>query len=963
MEAEHQRDDAGTGRHFSGVAARVLIDHVEHRRGAAGIKQLLSAAGETRSVEQLTSPSGWSTYDQFRRLLLAAGAALGGGAFLSDVRIDTMRPTETTAGADQALHKLGSPAAVYAQIPEANRLILTISSSEAWEVGPGEWLTVRRLNAGFEPFPELCAFLGGVYSLVPTLFGLAPGAIVEEECQCDGAPACRVRIRWESTEVMSARVAALERRNGWQELRLEALQRTVADLVSGAGLEEVLSRIVASAAQAVPAPSYLLAIEAPDERVYAEGLDDQQAADFAQRILTGACRDDASCLVVEIASRRRRYGSLAAINAAGTAFLGSERVVLEAYAGLAAAALESATALEESRLQAATARALLELAVALSELSTADEMARRIAGAVPLVIDCDLAAVVLLDSATGAARFAGTYGLDAAAAARLAAEPFSVGEGEPGREPLVWQDRDHPGRLVEEAGAVASASVPIAANGQLMGWIAVGVVDRPERLHRFAGLAERLRGLAGQAATALGNAGLLDQVRHQALHDALTGLPNRTLILDRAEQMLASARRSGHVVAAMFIDLDNFKTINDTLGHAAGDELLQAVGARIASTLRGADTVGRLGGDEFVVLSESIGGAGPEVLADRICRVLRDPFQLDALGKAPLSTSASVGIASGDRAEAGDLLRDADIALYRAKGAGKGSFALFQAGMESQALGRLTLEMDLREALAAGQFFLAYQPVVDLPSGALTGFEASLRWEHPLRGVLLAEEFAEALEETGLIVDVGRWTLREACRTAATWQHEDRPLSVCVELFGRQLGTDSLVEDIRRCLRESGLSARLLTLKFSETALLRDQETTLERMLALKRLGVQLAIDRVGAGHSSWVRVRRCPLDQVKIDWTFVAATRGSSKGEALVRALVDIGHAAGLVVVADGIDRSDQLSLLENCGCDRGQGTVFSVPVTEGAVRSLLAEWPAPGRAQRAKRRVRPHERLAASG
>jgi diguanylate cyclase (GGDEF)-like protein/PAS domain S-box-containing protein len=335
---------------------------------------------------------------------------------------------------------------------------------------------------------------------------------------------------------------------------------------------------------------------------------------------------------------------------------------------------------------------------------------------------------------------------------------------------------------------------------------------------------------------------------HQAVHDPLTGLANRTLILDRAEQMLVRCRRAHEPVAALFIDLDNFKEVNDTLGHEAGDQLLQAVGARFAATVRASDTVGRLGGDEFVVLAEGMSlAAGPELLAERFQEVLREPFLLDGL-KGTLSITASIGIAEGDRAVGEDLLRDADIALYRAKAMGKDCAALFAPEMQSAVIDRLGLKMDLQSALVNREFHLLYQPLFDLQSMEVYGVEALLRWHHPQRGIVGPDEFIPMLEETGLITDVGSWVLQEACRQAAAWHRVGHPLSMSVNVSMRQLDTPALLDHVQAALDASGLAPEALLLEITETALVRDTDAAIARLTDLKRVGVWIAIDDIGTG-------------------------------------------------------------------------------------------------------------------
>jgi diguanylate cyclase (GGDEF)-like protein len=431
------------------------------------------------------------------------------------------------------------------------------------------------------------------------------------------------------------------------------------------------------------------------------------------------------------------------------------------------------------------------------------------------------------------------------------------------------------------------------------------------------------------------------ELRHQALHDPLTGLPNRALILDRVEQMLARSRRDQIPVAALFIDLDNFKDINDSLGHAAGDELLVAVATRLSGVLRDSDTVGRLGGDEFVVLVE--GGslsAGAEAVAQRLLDALADPFDLHHPTAAPLGVGASIGIALGDRPTAGELLRDADIALYQAKAAGKHCYMLFVHEMQAAVHDRLVLEMDLRGALAANEFFLVYQPIFNLREMTVTGVEALLRWNHPTRGVVQPDLFIPLLEETGMIVSIGRWVLETACRQAADWTRLGYHLAISVNVSTRQLESDQLIVDVSAALSASGLDAASLIVEVTETALMRDPDATALRLHTLKTLGVRIAIDDFGTGYSSLAYLRQFPVDSLKIDRSFISGIADSPESAALMHTLVQLGKTLGLETLAEGIEESDQLGHLQGEQCDSGQGFLFARPLAVDDVGQFLDTW-----------------------
>ena len=428
-----------------------------------------------------------------------------------------------------------------------------------------------------------------------------------------------------------------------------------------------------------------------------------------------------------------------------------------------------------------------------------------------------------------------------------------------------------------------------------------------------------------------------DELRHQALHDALTGLPNRALILDRIGQMLARSRREPLPIAVLFLDIDNFKDINDTLGHRAGDDLLVAVGTRLTSALREGDSVGRLGGDEFVVLAEGASLAdGVASVADRILASMSAPFEI-ACSNAPLSVSASIGYAEGDRPTPEALLQDADIALYQAKAAGKHCAVRFSQEMQAAVDDHRHLAVDLQAALGAGQFCLRYQPVVDLTSGAMTGVEALIRWNHPERGTLVPAEFIAELEASGPILEVGAWVLDEACRQGERWRRQGYPIDISVNVSARQFEHERVVADVQKALGSSGLDPGSLILELTETVVMRDVEDTVGRLTLLKRQGVRIAIDDFGTGYSSLAYLRRIPIDILKIDRSFVAAMADSDESEALVHTLTQLGKMLGLGIIAEGVETEDQWRRLQAEGVDSGQGYLFSVPLAPDALDRLL--------------------------
>jgi diguanylate cyclase (GGDEF)-like protein len=419
-----------------------------------------------------------------------------------------------------------------------------------------------------------------------------------------------------------------------------------------------------------------------------------------------------------------------------------------------------------------------------------------------------------------------------------------------------------------------------------------------------------------------------DELAHQALHDALTGLPNRVLVIDRATQMLGRAQRIHAPTAALFIDLDDFQQVNDRYGHPAGDELLQTIAARLQAVVRGGDTVGRLAGDEFVALVEP--GSfeiAPELVAERILEVLRQPITLQAPSRSTVTITASMGVATAQGLSAEALMREAHVALYEAKTSGRDRYVLFHSAMQATLQRRLLLQADLGEALAHDELFLLYQPTIDLQSERVVGVEALIRWRHPARGVIAPDTFIPLAEETGLIVPIGHWVLTEACKQAALWHKGACSVQVAVNVSARQLDHKNLLEDVQGALADSGLEATSLTLEITETALMRDADSTVEQLRKLKALGVRIAIDDFGTGYSSLAYLSQFPVDVLKIDRTFVTGLCDSADSRALAHTLIQLGKTLGLETLAEGIEDPAQLEILKHERCDLGQGLPVRTP------------------------------------
>ena len=443
---------------------------------------------------------------------------------------------------------------------------------------------------------------------------------------------------------------------------------------------------------------------------------------------------------------------------------------------------------------------------------------------------------------------------------------------------------------------------------------------------------------------------LEDELAHQAFHDALTDLANQALFRNRVEHASTRAARRQSPLAVLFLDLDNFKTVNDSLGHTVGDGLLMAVAQRLQRHLRGVDTAARLGGDEFAVLLEDLEAeADATRLAERLIAALSEPF---GTGGREVVVGVSIGIALHHPALSSDqLLRNADLAMYRAKASGKGRAQVFEPEMHTAALERLNIEADLRRALDRGEITIQYQPIVAVGSGVISSMEALMRWQHPVRGPLSPGTFIPLAEETGLIHELGRHVLFEACLQARRWQlaHPSHPtLGVSVNLSPRQLVHPDVVDQVASALDASRLPASALVLEITEGAMMHDTGAAIAKLTALKELGVRLALDDFGTGYSSLSYLRRFPVDMVKIDRSFVASMENGDQKGSLPRAIISMAQTMQLQVVAEGVETAGQLELLALSGCDFAQGYYFAEPQDSKALGTLLDSGPAAGASRR---------------
>jgi diguanylate cyclase (GGDEF)-like protein len=474
---------------------------------------------------------------------------------------------------------------------------------------------------------------------------------------------------------------------------------------------------------------------------------------------------------------------------------------------------------------------------------------------------------------------------------------------------------------------------------------AAAVVDRTDEIGTLVASFSKMMATIEQQAQEINQfPQKVDLLTRQAFQDALTGLPNRGLFMDRLAHALARTERRPQHVAVLFLDIDRFKVINDSLGHGVGDQVLGELSRRLTECVRPEDTIARLGGDEFAILLEDLDdAAGATAVAERVGKALEAPFLLE--GREVVVTM-SVGVALTTRRPIApeELLRDADLAMYRAKGKGKNRYEVFDTDTGAPAIHRLDLELDLRSAVARDEFRLHYQPVVQLETGRVTEFEALVRWQHKDRGLLNPEAFIGLTEETGLIIPLGEWVLTEACRQARLWQEQrpsDPPLTIGVNLSARQLQDPDLIGLVSRVLADSELDPRSLKLEITESVVMQDAPATLATLHTLRELGIRLAIDDFGTGYSSLGYLKRFPIDSLKIDRSFVEGIVTDAEDAAIVQAVISVARSLGLSVTAEGIENEAQLRRLKELGCDRGQGFYFGQPLAADIVFESLDRHP----------------------
>lgn len=747
--------------------------------------------------------------------------------------------------------------------------------------------------------------------------------------------------------------------------RLRILEDAACQISAVAPVEDVLDQIVAKAAASLRLSGYAVSVNLPagGRHTRREGTGTSMAAGSAKGLVlpgqNGSLLDGRAVMSADIASEATCYGRLAAVGQPGRRFTSADRAALTAYARLAAATLDAAAssvAVEES---GETARLLLQVARTLAQQPTVGSVAASIANAIPGLAGADRSGVTVWDAECGKIRVAGMSGWSGELAERFAVHAAKVKDSPELTEimstgaPLLV-DRsgsEWANTIFDEFSITAFVAVPVIAGRGLTGLVVACWAEAaaPETL--CTALAERLRGLAGLAAVALDNVRLLEDTRHQALHDALTGLPNRTLLEDKMIEALSSAARTGSRVGLLFCDVNRFKRINDSLGHAAGDSALRHVAARLRKAVRDSDTVARFSGDEFVILLPDAGSA--EEVDEVAARVRASLSSGIEVADRRIFVDVAIGTGLSGRLPADPahevladaarrLVESADVEMYRNRARARG-----QVPPDVTRESSLQLETELRGAAERNELRVQFQPQIDIASGEVVGAEALVRWQHPELGLIPPADFIPVAEASGLVTEVGAHVLTEACRSGAALHAQGHQIEVSVNVSAVQLGDPGFIALVRDTLSDTGFPARALTLEITESQAVTENTANDGVLHELKALGTGISVDDFGTGYSSLAQLHRLPVTEVKIDRSFInRLTDDSDSSAAFVRAIVGLGSGLDLRVVAEGVETPDQLDALHSLGCDRAQGYLLGKPADITDLEALLEATPSSGQA-----------------
>jgi diguanylate cyclase (GGDEF)-like protein len=928
-------------RETSGVTIRLIIEYVRANLGDGGVARLLAAAGESRSVEELENARNWSTYEQRIALFEAAAAVTGDPAVARKIGAWILH-SKGTALLRSLLLPFRSPRSLLKALPVVHSKFDAAGESQILELEAESARVAYRVKPPRVASRHDCLYTEGLLTQVSALFGLPPAKVAHRACQSEGAPHCLLTVSWRAKRWR--RGDPIEDRDdeaAFARLQLEQLQETLAELMWLDDPDKVLRRIVHHAGSSVAAQRLVFVTRDVDggvARVNAEGFSDDEAAEVAADLDAGrpvALAEGQHVLSSPVRSAHRDYGLIVAVSTGP--FAETEQALLDSYGRLAAVTLDTRAALEEARLRSRIAEVFAAFARHLIGVRDLAELSRATVSAALDITGADRASLLVHDEETGTLSTlgrAGSYPEGSLADGQIVhsadTPELSSLLGSPDHP--RYYDRSHGDEYVVSAlhrfGLHAMAVVTLRSGERVLGVLVASFDESRTELPRvdddfFA----RLAGIADQAAGAWEKALLSEQVQRQASLDPLTGLANRRVFTELLAELLS--RPDDHRSAVLFCDLDDFKKVNDALGHAAGDDLLLAVSRRLQHCVRSDDLVARLGGDEFTVLLRDVEGAWtPDAFADKVRSVMAEPIEIEG-SRVHVHLSIGAVVATPGESTVKDVLRRADAAMYVAKTQGGNRLLMFEEAMLLERSERAELETSLAQALREPeQLPVLYQPQVDLASGRFVAAEALVRWDHPRRGRLTPDQFLPVAEASGFVVAIDFHVLRTAIAQAAYWRSVGIELRVSVNLSGATLADPQLLQEVRAALEESALPGVLLEIEFQEGAAAAEPAALTATLLELSDLGISIAVDDVGADHSSLSLLHRLPAHRIKIDRSFVSQLPADQASASVVEAVVLLARRLGQSVIAEGIETTEQARCLHSLGCEIGQGFLYSRPI-----------------------------------
>jgi diguanylate cyclase (GGDEF)-like protein len=924
-------------RQVSGAFIVALLNYVERAAGVIMAERVRRDAGCTKSMDELRA-SAWSSTDEVLAAASTASALLGEPDIGRRAGEEMYRMSVADKATRAFFLAAGSPAAALEGVLEytvkmaRGRTYRMVSSDQASCVIEGAYTDPKRGD------PFFCGLSLGYWPSVATLFG-AVGTAHHPSCQCRGDEVCTFVIQWDpgATAGDAASAAAadaeLRRRIG----TFERMQSVAEDLARASDLPDLAERLLDAVDVVSPAPQLLVAMKDPAGQAPIlawRGFQAHSARALGTRLLDGSYRGHPTITAM---APLGDFGIVAAIAPDGRAASPTSARLLEAFARHAVARIEAVLARQQADENRQTASGLLHLARALAETGTELAVSKCLARALPSLVGADQSSVMRWDAESGALRpvaFVGPPG-------QMPFREYSVK-----KVPGLFEVASHPTPFVLERATADPYTkqamtkwdeafdviMPLIAQGEFLGFLCAGYQSSIplDRDTVFA----RLQGAADLATTAFTNARLMEEIRHRALHDDLTGLPNRALLEDRARQSLLEAKRNGRRVGLLFLDLDRFKNVNDSMGHEYGDQLIQAASGRIRDTLRESDVFARTGGDEFVVVLHDIHDEqDATAVAAKVLEDLRRPFEI--AGQA-LYISASIGVAvyPDDGEDLDVLLRAADSSMYAAKGAGRDTVirrvAVDWSDEESP---RLLLQTELHQAIDQGEITVFYQPQVAMADLRLTGAEALVRWNHPRLGLLSPDEFLPVARDSGLMPRLDQLVRHAAFEQARIWQQWLPAFTVSVNLSPESLGRIELLNEIAADIEYFGLAPEALEVELTEGLMTDELVPVVE---GLSALGVRVAIDDFGTAGSVFSRFQALPVHTLKIDRSLVQASI-SGFDSTVLGTIVEMGHSLGMRVVAEGVESPVQAGHLRRARCDSGQGYLFGKPSLPEEIERLV--------------------------